>query len=205
MVKPLQDTPSGLAADIFAAKLAYATYLHSTATEAGPPNGNGTPIANRISVGTTTTLTATVTGNSPSGTVTFKDGAATVGTATVTSGSAQIATTSLSGGAHSLTAGYGDDAQNIPGASSAVTLNVSDPVTPPAATLTGIADGAVFTAAAGGAYTGASRTLTAPARERLESRLSLSLGPQRHRYGWKKRPLLAYSVEKPGLHEGSGH
>ncbi len=228
MVKALQDTPSGLAADIFAAKLSpagnaleYSTYLHGTATAAGPPAGNGTPIANGIAVdsigsvyvtgttdqsgfpttpgalqttipigasgfvtkineskdttvslavspnpsavGTTTTLTATVTGNSPTGTVTFKDGAATMGTGTVTSGSAQLATTTLTGGAHSLTASYGGDTQNNPGVSSVVVLNVSDPVTPPTATLTGIADGAVFTAAATGTYTGASVSLNAAA------------------------------------------
>ena len=57
MVKALQDTPSGLAADIFVAKLApagnaiaYSTYLHGTATAAGPPNGNGTPVGNGIAV-----------------------------------------------------------------------------------------------------------------------------------------------------------
>ena len=60
------------------------------------------------------TFTATVTGpagtGTPTGTVTFKDGAAILGTATVnTGGLATFATSSLAAGSHSITAQYVPD------------------------------------------------------------------------------------------------
>ena len=60
--------------------------------------------------GNSVTFTATVTGGSgtPTGTVTFKDGAATIGTGTLNgSGVATFATSSLTVGSHSITAVYG--------------------------------------------------------------------------------------------------
>jgi len=90
-------------------------------------------------------------------------GAATLGSGTVSGTTAQLVTSVLAGGAHSLTASYGGDAHNNPSDSSAVAVNVSDLLTPPTATLSGIVDGATFTAGAGGTYTGASVTLNASA------------------------------------------
>jgi hypothetical protein len=62
--------------------------------------------------GATVTLSATVIGNSPSGTVTFKDGARILGTGSLSNGSASMTTSTLSVGYHLLTAGYGGDAAN---------------------------------------------------------------------------------------------
>jgi hypothetical protein len=118
---------------------------------------------NPAAVGSAVTLTATVTGNAPTGTVTFKDGAATIGSSAVSGTTAQLVTTALAGGAHALTASYAGDAHNNPSVSASVSLNVFDPVTPPTATLTGITDGASFTAGVGGTYTGASVTLNTSA------------------------------------------
>ena len=54
------------------------------------------------------TLTATVTGGTPTGTVTFRDGPTTLGTGTVNgSGQASLTTAALAVGAHSITAAYG--------------------------------------------------------------------------------------------------
>ena len=67
---------------------------------------------NPSTFGQSITFTATVTssGGTPSGTVTFKDGAATLGTGTLNgSGVATYSTTALSVATHSITAVYGGD------------------------------------------------------------------------------------------------
>lgn len=65
------------------------------------------------SFGASVTFTATVapTGGSgtPTGTVTFKDGAATLGTGALSGGVATFTTSSLTGGTHLITASYGGD------------------------------------------------------------------------------------------------
>jgi hypothetical protein len=70
--------------------------------------------------GTTVTLTATVAGplgsaTSPSGTVTFFDGATTLGQVTLNaSGVAALATSTLTGGQHSIVANYAGDSSDLP-------------------------------------------------------------------------------------------
>jgi Bacterial Ig-like domain (group 3) len=61
--------------------------------------------------GQSVNLTATVTGSggTPTGTVTFKDGASTLGTGTLASGTASLST-ALTVGSHTLSAVYGGDA-----------------------------------------------------------------------------------------------
>lgn len=61
----------------------------------------------------------TTTGT-PTGTVTFKDGAATLGTAPVVGGVATFTTSALGAGVHSITATYLGDSTHAPSASSAV-------------------------------------------------------------------------------------
>jgi hypothetical protein len=69
--------------------------------------------ANPANFGTSVTLTATVTGFSPSGTMTFKDGSTTLGTGSVLNGAASFNTLGLAAGAHSVTAVYSGDASNL--------------------------------------------------------------------------------------------
>jgi hypothetical protein len=73
--------------------------------------------------GQTITFTATVTPNSgsgtPTGTVVFQDGTATLGTASLSSGQASFSTSSLAAGNHSISASYVGDA-NFTGSASAV-------------------------------------------------------------------------------------
>jgi predicted secreted protein len=73
--------------------------------------------ANPSIIGQAVTFTATVTGTSPTGTVTFKDGAITLGTGTLSSGKATFTTSALSLGTHSITATYNGDATNNPSTS----------------------------------------------------------------------------------------
>ena len=93
------------------------TLKSSTATSltASPTSAN---------VGVDVTLTATVTGASPSGSVEFFDGTTSLGTAAVSGGTAQIITGTLSAGARSITAAYGGDATNNTSVSSATTVTV---------------------------------------------------------------------------------
>ena len=81
--------------------------------------------ANPATFGTSITLTATVAGNSPSGSVTFMDGATTLGTGTVSTGVATFVAPGLSVGSHSLTAVYGGDTNNASSASLALAQTVN--------------------------------------------------------------------------------
>ena len=99
-----------------------------------------TSTPNPSTVGQAVTLTATVrpvapaTGV-PTGTVTFRDGAATIGTATLgATGSASISVSTLAAGSHSLTAAYGGSLDFLASTSAAVTqvVNAAAPAPPPA-------------------------------------------------------------------------
>lgn len=68
-----------------------------------------TPSANPSFAGTSVTFTAAVS-NGGTGTVTFKEGEATLGTGTISGGIATWATSSLTTGTHLITAEYGGDA-----------------------------------------------------------------------------------------------
>jgi uncharacterized repeat protein (TIGR01451 family) len=83
---------------------------------------------NPSSAGQTVTFTATVTGASPTGSVTFRDGTTTLGTATLSAtGKAALSTSALSVGSHAITAVYGGDAGNNAGTSAALTQTVNTP------------------------------------------------------------------------------
>lgn len=71
------------------------------------------------------TLTATVSGSSPTGMVRFNDGATVLGTSALNGGTASFTTSTLTAGAHQLTAAYLGDASNMPGTSVAVSVTVN--------------------------------------------------------------------------------
>ena len=73
------------------------------------------------------TFTATVMGASPTGTVTFKDGATVLGTAALSGGAATLTTASFTTGSHSITAEYGGDATNRPSTSATLLQTVNTP------------------------------------------------------------------------------
>jgi large repetitive protein len=86
-----------------------------------------TASATAVTVNTPVTFTATVKGNgaTPTGTVTFMDGATALGTGTLNAqGVATLTTSTLAVGQHSITAVYGGDANNAGATSSAVVVTV---------------------------------------------------------------------------------
>jgi uncharacterized repeat protein (TIGR01451 family) len=89
-------------------------------------------------LGQSVTFTASVTGDAPTGSVTFEDGASALCTAVPLSGTQAICTTAaLAQGSHSLTAAYSGDGANTPSNSPVLTQVVD--VTVPDAPAIGIA------------------------------------------------------------------
>lgn len=88
-----------------------------------------TSSADPSAAGQTVTFTATVmaSGGTPTGNVTFKDGATVLGTAALTGSSAALTTSSLSAGSHSITAVYSGDANFAAATSPALTQSVDTP------------------------------------------------------------------------------
>jgi hypothetical protein len=79
--------------------------------------------------GQAVTFTARVSGSSPTGTVTFIDGATTLGTGTLSSGQTTLSTSTLTAGTHAITAVYGGDTNNASGTSPMLSQIVNQAVT----------------------------------------------------------------------------
>jgi len=87
-----------------------------------------TSAPNPSTVGQTVKFTATVkatTSGTPTGTVTFKDGTATLGTGTLSGGVATFSTSTLAKGKHSITAVYGGSTSYLASTSPVVTQTVN--------------------------------------------------------------------------------
>jgi YD repeat-containing protein len=78
-----------------------------------------TTSSSQIQPGQTVTLTATVTGQSPGGTVSFFSNGVLLGTGTVTGGAATLTTSPLNFGIHNFTATYSGDGTNLTSSSAA--------------------------------------------------------------------------------------
>jgi DNA-binding beta-propeller fold protein YncE len=84
-----------------------------------------TPSAMSITSGTMISLSASVTGASPTGNVSFYDGTTLLGSAALASGKAMMASVSLAVGSHNLSAIYAGDANNSGSTSAVVVVTVS--------------------------------------------------------------------------------
>jgi hypothetical protein len=81
--------------------------------------------SNPVNTGTAVTFTATVTGSSPTGSVTFLDGSTALGTTSLNgSDQATLTTSTLTVGAHTINAVYGGDVNNAPSTSDSITETV---------------------------------------------------------------------------------
>ena len=106
----------------------------TTSGGGGGPGSTTTAVQSSLNpsiVGQSITLTATVTGASPTGTVQFKDGSSSLGApVTLSGGIATMATSALTQGTHTITAVYGGDANNATSTSPSLlqTVNGAGPV-----------------------------------------------------------------------------
>ena len=123
------STPVSIAGNVTLKAVAVAPgNLFSTVTSATyqmPQSATTTKLttsATTVNVSQSFALTATVTGTTPTGSVTFKAGSATLGTATLASGMGTLTVSLGAAGAYSVTAAYSGDAENTTSTSSAVTV-----------------------------------------------------------------------------------
>ncbi len=122
-----------------------------------PTTTSLTATPNPATLGHAATLTALVIpafSGSPTGTVTFYDGTATLGTVPVDLGTAQLILPTLTGGSHSLTASYSGDAVFLTSVSPAV-IRVVKQATPTVAVVSNLSPSTIgqavtFTATVGG-------------------------------------------------------
>jgi RHS repeat-associated protein len=136
----LAITPAKAGAHIYTAKYANDT---NNATSSAQGNVNIAGVTSTTSLSASTdhvatngavTFTATIAGTSPTGAVTFRDGATTLGSANLVSGVATVSPTFAANGLHSVVASYAGDATNAPSTSVAAVVQVSaDGSTKPAA------------------------------------------------------------------------
>jgi hypothetical protein len=143
----------------FAASVSAAQNLVVTA--ATPTVTLTAPATALVGASVTLGVTVTGTGGTPTGTVVFKDGTATLSTATLVAGAASFSTTSLAAGAHSITASYSGDSifAAATSSASAVTINVAPAISfaasPTTLTVVHGASGTVtFTGTPVGGYSG---------------------------------------------------
>ncbi|OJV95893.1 MAG: hypothetical protein BGO39_21540 [Chloroflexi bacterium 54-19] len=99
-----------------------------------PTTTSLTSSANPAYLGKPVTFNAIVTptgGTTPTGTITFKDGASTLTTVSLSGGKASYTTSSLSSGSHSITAVYSGDGNNLTSTSNTVTqvINMANTTT----------------------------------------------------------------------------
>ena len=125
------------------AGLAITGTLTGTTVVSGPfPTATTTVLESSLNPstdGAQVTFTATVTGGTPTGDVTFLDGVTTLGTGTLSAGVATFATSSLAVGSHSITASF-------PGGVG-IAASVSDPVVQDVQSAGGDVDPGIYTVA----------------------------------------------------------
>jgi len=112
-------TYSGDSANVGSSTSAVVTVLSAT-TISGPAGGADW----KAQGGKPSALSATVNGDSPTGTLSFYDGTTLLGTATLVSGVGSISATITTLGTHTITVVYSGDANNAAG-SATVTLIVT--------------------------------------------------------------------------------
>jgi uncharacterized repeat protein (TIGR01451 family) len=131
-------TPPGPVTDTATASASNATTTSGSATNTIGLTTTSTTLVsspNPSVVGQAVTFTATVSGSTPTGTVTFKDGATALGTGTLNgSGVATFTTAALTSGSHAVTAAYGGDPNNTFSTSSVLTQTVGQSATTVAVT-----------------------------------------------------------------------
>lgn len=117
VVNPLKSANSSQTQQVFVTKI---SAINPASTTTALVTSAAT-----INAGQSVTLTATITGSSPTGSVTFYDGASVLGNATVSASKGVLTTSALTAGTHSITASYGGNATNASSSSSVVSVKVN--------------------------------------------------------------------------------
>ena len=129
--------PSDNALDLLAfSNLGVTPLLNQNNPAPGPPSQISSHVSASVSpssaaVNQQLTFTVSVTGASPTGTVTLTSGSTTLGTKTLTGGSATVPVSFAAAGTYPVTANYSGDTNNLASASGPVSVTVT-----PAATTT---------------------------------------------------------------------
>ncbi len=84
---------------------------------------------NPATYGSAVTFSATITGNTPTGTVTFKDGSSTLATASVSGNLATYTTSTLIAGNHTISAAYAGDGNNTASVSPTLSQTINKATT----------------------------------------------------------------------------
>jgi uncharacterized repeat protein (TIGR01451 family) len=131
-------TPAGPLVNAATANASNATTTSGSATNTIGLTTSSTTLVSSLNpslVGQAVVFTATVSGSTPTGTVTFKDGATALGSGTLNgSGVATLTALSLTSGSHAVTATYGGDPNNASSTSSVLTQTVGQTATTVAVT-----------------------------------------------------------------------
>jgi len=118
---------------VYGGSIDYGTSTSSVLTQTVNKAASSTTVTSSLNpstLGKSVTFTITVVtvapgSGTPTGTVTFKNGATTVGTAPLASGKATISTSALTHGAHSMTAVYSGSVDNLSSTSAILTQTVN--------------------------------------------------------------------------------
>ncbi|SIO39188.1 Putative Ig domain-containing protein [Bradyrhizobium erythrophlei] len=131
-------TPPGPLTNTATASASNATTTSGSATSTVGLTTTSTALVSSLNpslVGQAVTFTATVSGSTPAGTVTFKDGATALGAGPLNgSGVATFTTAALTSGSHAVTASFGGDPNNASSTSSVLTQSVGQTATTVAVT-----------------------------------------------------------------------
>lgn len=113
---------------VYSGDAAHTASTSATASLTVGPSGSSTSLGvspGQPAPGEAVTLTATVTGYQPGGSVNFFDGSTSLGSATLSNGSASLTVSALAEGSHNLSASYSGDANNNASTSASVVLAVA--------------------------------------------------------------------------------
>jgi YVTN family beta-propeller protein len=127
--QPVQSTYGGGTYDAFIAKLSTGAATTTTIAASVNPSVLGQQVSFTATVKPTSSSALT-----PSGNVTFNDGATTLGTVTLTSGTAIVSTSVLSVGSHNITAAYAGDSSFASSTSTTLIQTVGQGATTPTST-----------------------------------------------------------------------
>ena len=121
---PMNLTPDEPALDLITVSSPFNVVVKSQPSVVASVNTPASFLNNQITLAAT--VSSTIGTGTPTGTVTFYDGTATLGTGTLTNGVATLNVSTLTAGSHSITVSYAGDANLLSGTSAPITEFIED-------------------------------------------------------------------------------